>query len=359
MQATIVLLPGDGIGPEVISEAQKVLSAVADIYDHQFQTTTAPIGGFAIDNFGTALPDGSLDMCLHSDAVLLGAVGGPKWSDPLASVRPEQGLLQLRKALKAYANLRPIKVFDALASASPLKAERIQGVDIMFVRELTGGIYFGEPQGREQTTDGRSGYDTMRYSENEIRRVLEVAFNLARKRSGKVTSVDKANVLATMRVWREIAHEVADDYPDIEYEDVLVDACAMYLINHPAKFDVIVTGNMFGDILSDEASMVTGSLGMLPSAALGDPGSTGLFEPIHGSAPDIAGQDIANPLATILSTAMMLRWSLDLTEEADAVEAAVSAVLDAGWRTADIAQAGEKAIGTQLMGNLVVSALKP
>ena len=358
MQATIVLLPGDGIGPEVISEAQKVLSAVADIYNHQFQTTTAPIGGFAIDNFGTALPDGSLDMCLHSDAVLLGAVGGPKWSDPLASVRPEQGLLQLRKALKAYANLRPIKVFDALASASPLKAERIQGVDIMFVRELTGGIYFGEPQGREQTTDGRSGYDTMRYSENEIRRVLEVAFNLARKRSGKVTSVDKANVLATMRVWREIAHEVADDYPDIEYEDVLVDACAMYLINHPAKFDVIVTGNMFGDILSDEASMITGSLGMLPSAALGDPGSTGLFEPIHGSAPDIAGKDIANPLATILSAAMMLRWSLDLTEEADAVEAAVTAVLDAGWRTADIAHEGEKAIGTQQMGDLVVSTLK-
>ena len=359
MQATIVLLPGDGIGPEVISEAQKVLTAVADIYDHQFQTTTAPIGGFAIDNYGAALPDDSLEMCLNSDAVLLGAVGGPKWSDPLTPVRPEQGLLQLRKGLKAYANLRPIKVFDALASASPLKAERIQGVDIMFVRELTGGIYFGEPQGREQTAGGRSGFDTMRYSENEIRRVLEVAFKLAGKRRGKVTSVDKANVLATMRVWREIAHEVAADYPDIEYEDVLVDACAMYLINQPAKFDVIVTGNMFGDILSDEASMVTGSLGMLPSAALGDPGSTGLFEPIHGSAPDIAGQDIANPLATILSTAMMLRWSLDLTEEADAVEAAVSAVLDAGWRTADIAQAGEKAIGTQLMGNLVVSALKP
>jgi 3-isopropylmalate dehydrogenase len=357
LQATLVLLPGDGIGPEVISEAQKVLSAVADIYGHQFQTAEAAIGGFAIDNFGTALPEESLKMCLNSDAVLLGAVGGPKWSDPLAPVRPEQGLLQLRKGLGAYANLRPIKVFNALASASPLKAERIQGVDIMFVRELTGGIYFGEPQGREQSEEGRSGFDTMRYSETEIRRVLDVAFKLARRRRGKVTSVDKANVLATMRVWREIAHEVAEDYPDIEYEDVLVDACAMYLINQPAEFDVVVTGNMFGDILSDEASMITGSLGMLPSAALGDPGSTGLFEPIHGSAPDIAGKDIANPLATILSTALLLRWSLDLTDEASAVEAAVTSVLDAGWRTADIAQKGEEAIGTRQMGDLVVSAL--
>lgn len=358
MQAKITLLPGDGIGPEVISEAQNVLKTIGDIYGHSFQTEEAPIGGFAIDNHGTALPAETLELCLNSDAVLLGAVGGPKWSDPLAPVRPEQGLLQLRKALGAYANLRPIKVFDALSSASPLKPERIQDVDIMFVRELTGGIYFGDPQGREETADGRSGFDTMRYSENEIRRVLDVAFKLAGQRRGKVTSVDKANVLATMRVWREIAHEVAEDYPDIEYEDVLVDACAMYLINQPGDFDVIVTGNMFGDILSDEASMITGSLGMLPSAALGDAGSTGLYEPIHGSAPDIAGKGIANPLATILSTAMMLRWSLDLHDEAAAIESAVTAVLDAGWRTADIAETGVDPIGTQAMGRLVVESIK-
>ena len=358
MQANIVLLPGDGIGPEVISEARKVLSAVGSKYGHSFQMSEAPIGGIAIDNYGTALPSESLDLCLNCDAVLLGAVGGPKWSDPLAPVRPEQGLLQLRKALGVYANLRPIKVFDALASASPLKPERIQDVDIMFVRELTGGIYFGEPEGREGTSGSRSGFDTMRYSEIEIRRVLDVAFKLARQRRGKVTSVDKANVLTTMRVWREIAHEVAEDYPDIAYEDILVDACAMYLINQPRDFDVIVTGNMFGDILSDEASMITGSLGMLPSAALGDPGSTGLYEPIHGSAPDIAGQGIANPLATILSTAMMLRWSLELHEEADAVETAVVSVLDAGWRPADIAQEGDEPIGTQKMGALVIAALQ-
>ena len=357
MQANIVLLPGDGIGPEVISEAQKVLLAVESMFGHGFKMSEAPIGGFAIDNFGTALPEESLNLCLNCDAVLLGAVGGPKWSDPLAAVRPEQGLLKLRKELGAYANLRPIKVFDALASASPLKPERIKDVDIMFVRELTGGIYFGEPSGREQTANGRSGFDTMRYSENEIRRVLNVAFKLARQRKGKVTSVDKANVLSTMRVWREIAHEVAQENADIAYEDVLVDACAMYLINQPREFDVIVTGNMFGDILSDEASMITGSLGMLPSAALGDPGNTGLYEPIHGSAPDIAGQGIANPLATILSTAMMLRWSLDLHAEADAVEAAVGKVLDDGWRTADIAQKGEDPISTQKMGDLVVAAL--
>jgi 3-isopropylmalate dehydrogenase len=353
LKAKIVLLPGDGIGPEVITEASKVLSAVASKFGHTFDMTEAPIGGIAIDEYGTALPEHSLEQCLNSDAVLLGAVGGPKWSDPLAPVRPEQGLLQLRKALGAYANLRPIKVFDALAAASPLKPERIQDVDIMFVRELTGGIYFGQPEGREEAADGRSGFDTMRYSEKEIRRVLDVAFKLARKRRGKVTSVDKANVLTTMRVWREIAHEVAEDYPDIIFEDVLVDACAMYLINQPRDFDVIVTGNMFGDILSDEASMITGSLGMLPSAAIGDPGSIGLYEPIHGSAPDIAGKGIANPLATILSTAMMLRWSFDLQEEANALETAVASVLDAGWRTADIAQGDTKPINTEKMGDLV------
>jgi 3-isopropylmalate dehydrogenase len=357
LQATITILPGDGIGPEVVAEAQKLLSAVESVYGHIFQTTEALMGGIAIDETGTALPADTLELCLSSDAVLLGAVGGPKWSDPLAAVRPEQGLLQLRKQLGVYANLRPVKVFDALASASPLKAERVEGVDIMFVRELTGGIYFGDPQGREESEDGRVGFDTMRYSEPEIRRVLNVGFQLAGKRRGKLASVDKANVLSTMRVWREIAHEVAADYADIEYEDILVDACAMYLINQPRDFDVIVTGNMFGDILSDEASMITGSLGMLPSASLGDPGSTGLYEPIHGSAPAIAGQGIANPLATILSTAMLMRWSLDLHEEADAIESAVAEVLDDGWRTADIAEEGVEPISTQAMGDLVIAKL--
>ncbi len=357
MKARITLLPGDGIGPEVVSEARKILAEVAARYDHQFIYREAIIGGIAIDQMGTALPEESLGACLESDAVLLGAVGGPKWSDPTAAVRPEQGLLRLRKEMKVFANLRPVKVFEALASASPLRPDKVKGVDIMFVRELTGGIYFGTPQGREETAEGRSGHDTMRYNEQEIRRVLKVAFELARGRRGKVTSVDKANVLATMRVWREVAHEVAADYPGIEYEDVLVDACAMYLINRPADFDVIVTGNMFGDILSDEASMITGSLGMLPSAALGAPGDSGLFEPIHGSAPDIAGQGIANPLAAILSAAMMLRWGLGLIEEADAVETAVSAVLDAGYRTVDLANPGETTVGTQKMGDLVAEAM--
>jgi 3-isopropylmalate dehydrogenase len=357
MKARITLLPGDGIGPEVVVEGKKVLEAVAARYDHQFAYQEGVIGGIAIDNFGTALPEETLGMCLESDAALLGAVGGPKWSDPKAKVRPEQGLLRIRKELGVFANLRPVKVFDALADASPLKAERVKGVDIMFVRELTGGIYFGTPQGREIVPEGRSGFDTMRYNEMEIKRVLHVAFKLAQGRRGKVTSVDKANVLTTMRVWREVAHEVAAEYPDIEFQDVLVDACAMYLINRPADFDVVVTGNMFGDILSDEASMITGSLGMLPSAALGAPGSTGLYEPIHGSAPDIAGKGIANPLATILSVAMMLRSSLGLAEEAEAVETAVATTLNAGHRTADLARPGEKSIGTQEMGDLVLAAL--
>lgn len=350
-------MPGDGIGPEIVAEAEKVLQAVAVRFGHALRTTEAPIGGFAIDRFGVPLPAESLDLCLASDAVLLGAVGGPQWSDPLAEVRPEQGLLELRKALNAYANLRPVKVFDALAAASPLKPERIKGVDIMFVRELTGGIYFGRPQGREETASGRSGFDTMRYTEHEIRRILEVAFRLASQRRGKVTSVDKANVLATMRVWREIAHEVAAEHPEVEYEDVLVDACAMYLVSQPRAFDVIVTGNMFGDILSDEASMISGSLGMLPSAALGEPGNAGLYEPIHGSAPDIAGKGVANPLATILSAAMLLRWSLQLPSEAGAVETAVSQVLDEGWRTMDLVTQGQKAISTAEMGDRVAARI--
>lgn len=300
MKAKITLLPGDGIGPEVVAEARKVLDVIAGKFNHTFTFSEQLAGGIAIDQTGNPLPEETIGACLESDAVLLGAVGGPKWSDPTAKVRPEQGLLQLRKSLNAFANLRPVKVFDALADASPLKAERVQGVDIMFVRELTGGIYFGQPSGREMVPEGRSGHDTMRYNEMEIRRVLKVAFELAHGRRRKVTSVDKANVLATMRVWREVAHEVAAEYPDIAYEDVLVDAMAMYLINRPADFDVVVTGNMFGDILSDEASMITGSLGMLPSAALGEAGSIGLYEPIHGSAPDIAGKGIAKDRKSVV-----------------------------------------------------------
>jgi 3-isopropylmalate dehydrogenase len=356
MEAKITLLPGDGIGPEVVYEAKKVLTAVAHHHNHVFTFTEKMAGGIAIDETGDPLPEDTLSACLDSDAVLLGAVGGPKWSDPTANVRPEQGLLKLRKSLGVFANIRPVKVFPALADASPLKPERVQNVDIVFVRELTGGIYFGQPQGREIVDGLRSGHDTMRYNEMEIKRVLHVAFKLAQGRRGKVTSVDKANVLANSRVWREVAHEVAAEYPDIAYEDVLVDAMAMYLVNRPGDFDVVVTGNMFGDILSDEASMISGSLGMLPSAALGE-GGPGLYEPIHGSAPDIAGKGIANPLATILSAAMLLRSSLGLEDEAGEVETAVSQVLAAGHRTADLARAGEKAIGTQAVGDLVVAAL--
>lgn len=357
MEAKITLLPGDGIGPEVVTEARKVLDVVASKYDHTFSYSEQIAGGIAIDETGNPLPEETLGACLESDAVLLGAVGGPKWSDPTAKVRPEQGLLKLRKSLNAFANLRPVKVFDALADASPLKAEKVNGVDIMFVRELTGGIYFGTPSGREMVAEGRSGHDTLRYNEMEIKRVLKVAFELARGRKNKVTSIDKANVLASMRVWREVAHEVAAEYPDVAYEDLLVDAMAMYLINRPTDFDVVVTGNLFGDILSDEASMITGSLGMLPSASLGEKGSIGLYEPIHGSAPDIAGKGIANPLATILSTAMMLRWTFDLQKEADAVETAVSSVLAAGHRTGDIAYHSETPLGTEAMGDLVAKAL--
>lgn len=357
MEAKITLLPGDGIGPEVVAEACKVLDIVASKFDHTFVYNSQLAGGIAIDETGNPLPEETLGACLESNAVLLGAVGGPKWSDPTAKVRPEQGLLKLRKSLNAFANLRPVKVFDALADASPLKAERVAGVDIMFVRELTGGIYFGTPSGREMVAEGRSGHDTLRYNEMEIKRVLRVGFELARSRRNKLTSVDKANVLSSMRVWREVAHEVAAEYPDVEYEDLLVDAMAMYLINRPTDFDVVVTGNMFGDILSDEASMITGSLGMLPSASLGEKGAIGLYEPIHGSAPDIAGKGIANPLATILSTAMMLRWTFALQEEADAVETAVSQVLAAGHRTSDIAHHGEKPLNTQAMGDLVAKAL--
>jgi 3-isopropylmalate dehydrogenase len=356
MHLNLTLLPGDGIGPEIVAEARNVFDVVASQFNHTITYQTHLIGGIAIDETGDPLPEETLGACLQSDAVLLGAVGGPKWDDPQAAVRPEQGLLRIRKELGVFANLRPIKVFEALAEASPLKTERVRGVDILFVRELTGDLYFGTPRGREIVNGKRMGYNTMRYDEDEIARVMRIGFELARQRRNKVTSVDKANVLDTMRVWREVAHEIAQEYPDVEYEDLLVDAMAMYLINRPRDFDVVVTGNMFGDILSDEASMITGSLGMLPSASIGADGSIGLYEPIHGSAPDIAGKGIANPLATILSGAMLLRWSMGLHAEAEAIETAVARVLADGHRTGDIA-AGGPALSTAAMGEKVCEAL--
>jgi 3-isopropylmalate dehydrogenase len=363
MHAKITLLPGDGIGPEVVAEGVKTLKAVAAKFGHTFEFTEALAGGIAIDQTGNALPDESLAACQQADAVLLGAVGGPKWSDPKAPVRPEQGLLKLRKELGLFANIRPVKIYPALADASTLKRDIVEKVDLIIVRELTGGLYFGQPQGRQDNAQGRAAVDTMYYTEAEIGRLMRVSFDLARQRRKKITSVDKANVLASSRLWREVAHEVAAEYPDVEYEDILVDACSMYLIRRPADFDVIATENMFGDILSDEASMLAGSMGMLPSASLADAltgtgGKFGLYEPIHGSAPDIAGKGIANPLATILSVAMMLRTSLDLPQEALTVERAVEAVLAAGHRTTDLAGAGQPVVGTKEMGDLVIEILK-
>ncbi len=362
MKAKITVLPGDGIGPEVVAEGLKVLQAVARKFGHAFEFAECLVGGIAIDQTGNPLPDATLASCRASDAVLLGAVGGPKWSDPRAAVRPEQGLLGLRSGLGLFANIRPVKVYPALASASTLKPEVVAGVDLIIVRELTGGLYFGKPQGRQDTPQGRAAVDTMYYTAGEIERLMRVSFELARSRRKKLASADKANVLATSRLWREVAHEVARDYPDIAYEDVLADACAMYLVRRPADYDVIATENTFGDILSDEAAMLAGSMGMLPSASLGDARTTsgarfGLYEPIHGSAPDIAGLGIANPLATILSCAMMLRWSFGLGAEADAVERAVEDVLAAGFRCRDIATPGAPLLGTAEMGDAVVKYL--
>jgi len=357
MEKNITLLPGDGIGPEIVDETVKVFGAIGSKFGHTFHYKSGLIGGIAIDETGDPLPEETLGMCLEADAIMMGAVGGPKWDDPKAETRPEKGLLRIRKELAVFANIRPVKVFDALADASPLRPEIVKGVDIVFVRELTGGIYFGTPRGRDIRDGQRVGYDTMIYSESEIERILRIGFDLARQRRGKLTSVDKANVLTTMQVWREIAHEVKNDYPDVEYEDILVDAMAMYLVNNPRDYDVVVTGNMFGDILSDEASMITGSLGMLPSASMGKAGSVGLFEPSHGSAPDIAGTGKANPLATILSGAMLMRLNLGLSAEADAIEQAVDDVLAAGYRTADLG-GGEQSLSTTAMGDLVVEMIE-
>ncbi len=354
MNAKIILLPGDGIGPEITAQAQRVLTRIAEVYDHHFIFESCPIGGIAIDEFGTALPDATVSACKAADAILLGAVGGPKWDDPRAAVRPEQGLLGIRKELGLFANLRPVKPHPDLLDASPLKTEIVQGVDILFVRELTGGIYFGA-SGRRQGDQGEEAYSEMVYGVGEVERVVRLAGTAARGRRGKVTSVDKANVLETSRLWREVAARVMqEEFPDVEYEVVLVDAMAMHLISRPRDFDVVVTGNMFGDILTDEASMLPGSLGLLPSASIGASGP-GLYEPIHGSAPDLAGQGIANPLATILASAMLLRHSLELETEAAAVEMAVAKVLDAGHRTADIGN--RDTLGTIAIADLVVAAV--
>ena len=354
MNYKIALIRGDGIGPEVVNEAVKVMEKVGEKFGHSYEFVDVLLGGCATDAVGKSYPDGTAEKCKACDAVLLGAVGGPKWgSDKPAEQRPETALLAIRKDLGLYANLRPAALRPALASACPLRKETAEaGIDLMMVRELTGGIYFGK-RDKYQTEDrGVEATDLMAYSELEIERIGRRAFELARLRRKKVTSVDKANVLETSRLWRTIMHKLSEEYSDVEYEDMLIDNCAMQIVRNPGQFDVMVTENMFGDILSDEASMVTGSIGLLPSASIGDT-APGLYEPIHGSAPDIAGQNKANPIATILSVAMMFRYSFKKAAEADAIEAAVDAVLAEGWRTADIAEPGVVPIGTIEMGQLI------
>jgi 3-isopropylmalate dehydrogenase len=361
MEFDIAVLPGDGVGPEVIAEALKVLQAVGEKFGHSFHLHDGLIGGVAIDALGTALSDETLEMCKQCDAVLLGAVGGSKWDDPQAKIHPEDGLLALRKELELFANLRPVKVFPMLVDSTNLKPEVVRGVDLMVVRELTGGLYFGQPKKQWQTPVGRQAVDTLAYSEVEIERILKVGFELARNRRKKLASVDKANVLQSSRLWRQIAIEISGDYPDVELQHMLVDACAMRLIQRPTDLDVVVTENMFGDILTDEASMLAGSMGMLPSASLaGIPkGKTlGMYEPIHGSAPRRAGQNLANPIATILSAAMMLRYSFAMEIEAMAVENTVLAVLEQSYRTYDIMSEGKVRVGTKEMGDLIAQKVK-
>ena len=359
MKFNIALLPGDGVGPEVTAEAVRVLSRVAEKFGHQLNLTYGDIGGVSLDKHGVPLSAEALKACKKANAVLLGAVGDPKYDDPLAKMRPEDGLLELRKALKLFANLRPVKVFDVLADHANLKPEVIKGVDFIFVRELTGGLYFGKPKKRWETTQGRRAVDTMAYSDKEIDRIVRVGFEIARTRKKKLVSVDKANVLESSRLWRQVITEVAADYPDVELEHQLVDACSMRIIQRPIDFDVLVTENTFGDILTDEASMLAGSMGMLPSASLagvpqGEASKAfGMYEPIHGSAPRRAGQNIANPIATILSCAMMLRYSFGLPKEAEAVERAVNLTLEGDYRTYDIMGEGMKQVGTSQMGELI------
>ena len=358
MNFNLIVLPGDGVGPEVVDEAVKVLKAVGKRFGHNFSLNTRLVGGAAIDAEGVAVSKVTLNLCKKADAVLLGAVGGPKWDDPLAKVRPEDGLLELRKSLGLFANLRPVKVYPMLVDSTNLKPEVIKGVDFIFVRELTGGLYFGKPKRRWQTETGRKAVDSMLYSEQEIERIVRVGFELARRRQKKLISVDKANVLESSRLWRQVALEVANDYPDVTLEHMLVDACSMRIIQNPKYLDTLVTENTFGDILTDEASMLAGSMGMLPSASLaGVPQAGikifGLYEPIHGSAPRRAGLNMANPIATILSAAMMLRYSLALEKEAQAIEKAVEDVLNEGYRTYDIMSEGKTKLGTKEMGDVI------
>lgn len=351
----IAVLPGDGIGVEIVPQAIKALEAISEKYGHSFNFIQGLVGGAAYDVKGHPLPDETLQLCERSDAVLLGAIGGPKWDDLPVELRPEAGaLLPLRKELALYANLRPCIVFPSLMHASTLKEEVLQGVDILVIRELTGGLYFGE-KSREKTADGQKATDVLTYSTYEIERIARFAFDAARQRQRKLCSVDKANVLESSRLWRETVMDLAREYPDVEVTHMYVDNCSMQLIRNPRQFDVIVTENMFGDILTDEASMLTGSIGMLPSASIG--GEVGLYEPAHGSAPDIAGQNKANPLATILSAALLLRYSLKLEKEAQTVEQAVQQVIDEGYRTPDLAEPGKKILGTNEMGDLVAQTI--
>lgn len=356
MKKTIAVIKGDGIGPEIVTEAMKVLDKVGEKCGHEFEYKEVLMGGCAIDATGVPLPQETIDTCLASDSVLLGAVGGPKWDGLAGNLRPEAGLLGIRGALKLFANIRPAKLFAPLASACPLKEEITKnGLDLVIVRELIGGAYFGK---RSTVVENgvKTATDSMAYSDYEVERIARVAFDMAKKRRGKVHSVDKANVLDSSRLWREVTHKVREEYPEIEYSDILVDNCAMQLVRNPAQFDVLVTENLFGDILSDEASMITGSLGMIPSASLGET-SLGLYEPIHGSAPDIAGQDKANPIATILSVAMMLRYSFDMGKEADIVEQAVNKVLEKNYRTGDIMSEGMTLVGCKEMGDLICNEI--
>ena len=352
MKYNIAVIPGDGIGPEVINEAIKVLDAVGGKYGHEFNYTQVLAGGAAIDAAGECLPQETIDIAKKSDAVLLGAVGGPKWDSLPGDKRPERALLGIRKELGLFANLRPAIMFDELKDACPIRPEKVEGgLDLLVVRELTGGIYFGE-RGYKDTNMGKAAYDIEQYSEGEVKRIAEVAFDMAMKRNKKVTSVDKANVLESSRLWRKTVAEVAKEYPEVELENFYVDNTAMQLVYNPKQFDVIVTSNIFGDILSDEASMITGSLGMLPSASLAE-GNFGMYEPVHGSAPDIAGTGKANPMATILSAAMMLKYTFGLSDEADAIESAVKKTLAAGYRTPDIMSEGKTPATTEQIGSLI------
>ncbi len=357
MNYKIALIKGDGIGPEIVGSAVRVLEKIGQKFGHGFAFAEYLMGGCAIDACGTPLPEETVQGCLASDSVLLGAVGGPKWDKNPAALRPEKGLLGIRAALGLYTNLRPAKLYPALSAECPLRADIVEkGFDLMIVRELTGGIYFGE-RGRREGKYGPEAYDTEAYSVMEIERIARVAFEAAKKRSGRLVSIDKANVLETSRLWRETVHRIAAEYPEVTLSDMLVDNAAMQLVRCPSQFDVIVTSNMFGDILSDEASQITGSIGLLPSASLGD-GARGLYEPIHGSAPDIAGQDKANPIATILSAAMMLRYSFSLSAEADCIEDAVDRVLASGLRTADLIGAGkETPLGCTAMTDAILDAI--